>query len=160
MAGRRHSAHGRRLAAIGDLTHHAALHQRQRPSRHPLAIERGAGLQRVKRIVADRDIVPEDLLPDAVVQKAATIARIAVALKSANIWPVRSSTAAGSRITGATARRQFAWRPGFGARGLPRRPPRQRHRVQIGVMARALALAQPEQSVPMAVMEKRAIVSR
>ena len=81
---------------------------------------------------------------------------IAVALKSANIWPARSSTAAGSRIT--------VYAPGGSSIGS-------REKCALAAALRAMAagsrsrceqalpFAQPELSGAMAVMENCAIVS-
>ena len=59
VAGGRDAGQSGGLAAVGDLAHHAALHQRERLARHAFAIEGRAGLQRMRRIVADRDVLAE-----------------------------------------------------------------------------------------------------
>ena len=67
-------------------------------ARHTFAIEGRARLQRMADVVVDGDVLAEELLADAVVQEAAAVADGGGA-EIPNIWPTRSSTAAGSRIT-------------------------------------------------------------
>ena len=84
---------------IGQLARNAGLHQRQFAARHAFAIERNAGLQRMRDVVGNMNVVAEQLLAEAIGEEAAADRATAVALKSPNICPTRSSTAAGSRIT-------------------------------------------------------------
>src|SRR5262249_56073294 len=65
---------GRGLPAIGELANDTAIHQRQLAPRHAFSIEWSASLSGVPRVVGDGDILAENLLSNAVVQKAAAIA--------------------------------------------------------------------------------------
>ena len=63
----------RGLAAIRHLADYSPIHEREQAPRNAFAIERRAGLQRVIRIVVDRDVVAEQLCADAVAQEAAAV---------------------------------------------------------------------------------------
>src|SRR6516225_3697879 len=64
----------RSLAAVSDVAHQPALHQGKPAARHTFAVEGWASLEGVRVIVVDRNVVPKDFFPDAVVQETPTVA--------------------------------------------------------------------------------------
>ena len=58
---------------IGELARDARLHQSELSARHAFAIERHAGLQRMRDIVGELDVIAEQLLADAIGEETAAI---------------------------------------------------------------------------------------
>src|SRR5437879_4440656 len=64
-----------RLPAVDDVPDHALLYQRYGASRHTLTVKGRAGLQRVRDIIVNCDVLAENLFTNAARQKAALIAQ-------------------------------------------------------------------------------------
>ena len=163
LVGQREAVPGRRdaglfggLARIRDFADHAAIDQRQPPPRHALAVEGRTGLQRMVHVIGDADVFAEELLAEPAGQKAALVpdgggAEVDEHLADEVLHRRRFED------DGVAAGRKFARRSG--SRGLLRGAARQRARVPIAPQSGALALAQPELSPAIAVIENCPSVS-
>jgi hypothetical protein len=73
VAGRLHASAVGAGSGIGQFARNARFHQRELAARHAFAIERHSGLQRMRDIVRNLDVVAEQLFAQAIGEKAAAI---------------------------------------------------------------------------------------